>query len=72
MHRTQIRKSDRSRNTRIHRLQNGPLHHIQMVLMHRHQVVQTASPMKISNDSSTKRLFVSLTKVQKQRPQDIQ
>ena len=72
MHRTPIRKSDRSQNSRIHRLQNGPSYHVQMVLMHRHQVVQTASPMKISNDSSTKRLFVSLTKVQKQRPQDIQ
>ena len=72
MHRTPIRKSDRSQNSRIHRLQNGPSYHVQMVLIHRHQVVQTASPMKISNDSSTKRLFVSLTKVQKQRPQDIQ
>ena len=65
MLRTPIRKSDRSQNSRIHRLQNGPSYHVQMVLMHRHQVVQTASPMKISNDSSTKRLFVSLTKVQK-------
>ena len=47
MHRSQIRKSDRSRNTQIHRLQNGPLHHIQMVLMRRHQIVQIASPMKL-------------------------
>ena len=44
MHRSQIRKSHRSRNARIHRLQNGPSYHIQMALMHRHQVVQIASP----------------------------